>query len=109
MDGLIAATAPPEHIAPLVDLEKMRRDGFLILPVHSLLPCAAHQRSPVPGSVRAIAAALPAWRALCLSVIIARGAAHREAVSLRSSPLPSRCQPAQRNIAPLSLSVLLHR
>ena len=33
MDGLIAATAPPEHIAPLVDLEKMRRDGFLILPV----------------------------------------------------------------------------
>eukprot|EP01045_Picozoa_sp_COSAG04_P029783 COSAG04_NODE_4983_length_1792_cov_3.043709_1_plen_58_part_10 len=49
MDGLIAATAPPEHIAPLVDLEKMRRDGFLILPVR----CAAQQRSPLPGSARA--------------------------------------------------------
>eukprot|EP01052_Picozoa_sp_SAG31_P030535 SAG31_NODE_3138_length_4632_cov_2.290315_1_plen_76_part_00 len=33
--GLIAATAPPQHIAPLVDLDKMRRDGFLILPVRS--------------------------------------------------------------------------
>ena len=41
MGGLIAATAPPEHIAPLVDLEKMRRDGFLVLPVRR----AALQRS----------------------------------------------------------------
>ena len=60
MEGLIAATAPPEHIAPLVDLEKMRHDGFLVLPVRR----AALQRPP--GSVRAPALpnALPAHGAI---------------------------------------------
>ena len=30
--GLVAARAPPAHIAPLLDLEALRRDGYLVLP-----------------------------------------------------------------------------